>query len=182
MSTFDPNAEPQLGRPRNGTRTQQHTSTEAKREPQHEEPHTERRRRWTAETLQEDQFSIPMEQIPEGLTYEWKRWSANGEEYPFYIARMREQGWEPVPPSRHPDWVPPGYDKPHILKSGLVLMDRPAELTRQARDEAKRLSKRQLREAEQRLGMTPKDTMTRNFPGVEPRLEKQVMRPIAVEE
>lgn len=151
------------------------------REPLHETVHGEARRtRRRKSTVNEDMFYIPVEEIPEGLSYEWKRWSVHGEENPYYIAQMREQGWEPVPPKRHPNWLPPGIaeKQPHIIKNGQILMDRPMELTEEARREQRQLAKVQVREAEQRLGMTPNNTLTRQHQGVEPRVVKEYMRPI----
>lgn len=134
----------------------------------HVVPRTRRRKA----TVNEDQFSIPIDEIPEGSTYEWKRYSNVGQEDPFYIAQMREQGWEPVNPKRHPSWVPPGYVEPHIIKGGQILMERPVELTREAQRELRSLSKQQVIEAEQRLGMTQKGELSREAP----RLTKEVMR------
>jgi len=139
----------------------------------------------------DDIFYLPIDEIPDEfkrqmnngewiISYEWKRWSNLGQEDPFYIASMREQGWEPVPPSRHPNWVPPGYDRPHIIKSGLILMDRPIELTLEARREELQASRRQVRDAEARLGMTSRGEMTRNFPGIDNRVTKEYMRPVMV--
>lgn len=142
----------------------------------HDAPRIRTRRRKA--TVNDDPYYIPQEEIPEGLSYEWKRWSVVGEQDPFYIAQMREQGWEPVPPKRHPNWVPPGYNEPHIIKGGMILMDRPAELTEEARREIRQLSKQQVREAEQRLGMTQKGELDRQKPSV----VKEYMRPIVVEE
>ena len=153
---------------------------EAQHQSVHAEPRARSRRRKS--TVNEDQFYIPVEEIPEGLSYEWKRVSNVGLEDPFYIAQMREQGWEPVDPRRHPNWVPPGYKEPCIIKGGLMLMERPIELTREAQAENRQLAKKQVREAEQRLGMAPKDTLTRNYPGVEPKLTKEYMRPVPIEE
>ena len=153
------------------------------REPEHDTTHVKARRtRRHKSTVNEDMFYIPVDEIPEGSSYEWKRWSVNGMEDPFYIAQMREQGWEPVNPKSHPNWVPPGYSQPHIIKGGLILMERPIELTREARAEQRTLAKKQIREAEQRLGMTPKDTLTRQHEGVEPRVVKEYMRPVSIEE
>lgn len=153
------------------------------REPVHEEAHGEpRRTRRRKATVNEDQFYIPVEEIPEGLSYEWKRYSNVGQEDPFYLAQMREQGWEPVPPSRHPNWVPPNYKEPCIIKGGQILMDRPQSLTDEAKRELRALSKTQIREAEQRLGMTPKGELTREHPEVAPRISKEMMRPMRVEE
>ena len=143
----------------------------------HAPAHTEARRtRRRKATVAEDMFFIPMDEVPEGLSYEWKRWAVSGQQDPFYIAQMREQGWEPVNPKRHPNWVPPGYNEPHIIKGGMILMERPEELTKEAQAELRQLSRKQVKEAEQRLGMTPKGELTREHPGVEPRLTKEVMR------
>lgn len=147
---------------------------------EHEAPRVRTRRRKS--TVNEDVYFVPTEEIPEGLSYEWKRWSISGLEDPFYIASMREQGWEPVPPSRHPNWVPPNYKEPHIIKGGCILMDRPTELTLDARKELRQLSRQQVREAEQRLGMTPKNEMTRDFDGARPKVVKEMMRQVNVVE
>ena len=92
---------------------------------------------------------------------------------------LKQQGWEPVDPKKHPNWVPPGYSQPNIIKGGQILMERPMELTKQARAEENQLARRQIREAEQRLGLTPKDTMTRSVPGAEPKITKEVGRMVS---
>lgn len=164
-------------------RPAQHVVRTDVREPQHEEVHAEpRRTRRRKATVNDDLFYIPRDEIPEGSSYEWKRHSVMGEEQPFYIASMREQGWEPVNPKRHPTWVPPGYNQPHIIKGGQILMERPIELTEEARREQRFEAKKQTREAEQRLGMTPRDTLTRDHAGVQPRVVKEYVRPQVVED
>lgn len=157
-------------------RPPQHTATtDARPEPRADQRPAKRTRRRQS-GLNEDIFYIPTEEIPEGSSYEWKRFSNVGEEDPFYIARMRTMGWEPVDPKNHPNWVPPGYKEPHIIKGGQILMERPMELTIEAREESKALARRQVIEAEQRLGMTPKDTLTRRHPGAAPVVTKEVGR------
>jgi hypothetical protein len=146
----------------------------------HDAPRLRTRRRKS--TVNEDMFYVPVDEIPEGLSYEWKRWTVTGQHDPFYIASMREQGWEPVPPKRHPHWVPPGYNEPHIIKNGMILMDRPLELTEEARRELRQLSRRQIKEAEQRLGKTGDGEMTRDYDGVRPKVEKGYFRPMVVED
>lgn len=157
------------------------------REPAHEKPTRVRRRKLLQH---DDQFWLPIDEIPDThkakfdgslvVSYEWKRFSNMGQEDPFYLASMREQGWEPVPPSRHPNWLPPGYSAQHIIKGGLILMERPIELSLQAKQEEKQLSNRQVREAELRLGFTAKGELTRDHPGVRPRIEKEVLRPVPI--
>ncbi len=175
--------------PRESLRDPAHqpAATATQREPVHEKPARTRRRKLLTH---DDQFWLPIEEIPEShkaifdgsmvVSYEWKRWSNLGQEDPFYIAMCREQGWEPVPPSRHPNWVPPGYDKPHIIKGGLILMERPVELSIQAKAEEKQQAKQQVREAEARLGMTPRGELTRSFPGVEAKITKEYVRPVVI--
>jgi hypothetical protein len=144
----------------------------AQHETEHDAPRTRRHR---GQVFQ-DEFAIPIEEIPSHLTYEWKKFSVYGQEDPFYLARMREQGFEPVPPSRHPTWLPPGYNAPHIIKGGQILMDRPKELTEEAIRERNTAARQQIVEAEQKLGKTPKDTMTRDHEGARPKIVKEVGR------
>ena len=127
---------------------------------------------------------INFQNIPKDISLNWKLFTANGKEYPFYLQAMRKQGWEPVNPQEHPDWLmlPPGYKEDVVIVDGLILMERPIELTNQARAEERQLARRQIREAEQRLGVTPKDTMTRDHEAVKPKVIREMMRPIAIED
>jgi hypothetical protein len=152
---------------------------EAGNDPEHPPERVRQRRR--SALVFNDPFYVPMDEIPPGLSYEWKRVSNVGQEDPFYIAGMREQGWEPVLASRHPNWVPPGYDQPHIIKGGLMLMERPMELTKEARAENEMLAKKQIREAEQRLGLTGTGEATRALKEVAPRVVKEYMRAVPIE-
>jgi hypothetical protein len=145
-------------------------------EPQHDpvHDHIQRIRRRRGGAGQDNPFELPVEQIPEGSSYEWKRWSNVGAQDPFYIASMRDQGWEPVDPKRHPNWVPPGYNDPYILKGGMILMERPMELTQEANREARQAAQAQISFQEQRLGITPKDTLSRDL--VKPKIVKEIGR------
>jgi hypothetical protein len=176
MSDVKTDAPPEITR--NVRRPPIHSGEE--RDAVHEPVHTRRRRK--SNTISEDRFAFPLDQIPEGSSYEWKRFSVMGQEDPFYIAAMREQGWEPVDPKRHINLLPPGYTLPHIIRDGLILMERPSELTREARSEMEFNAKKQMREAEQRIGKTPDGTLTRDHPDVRPRITKEYMRPVAIEE
>jgi hypothetical protein len=163
-------------------RVKLHTAARSVRPAQHAPEHAKPRSRRKKSLISEDIFFLPVDEIPEGSSYEWKRWTVMGEQNPFYIAQMREQGWEPVDPKRHPNWVPPGYNEPYIIKGGQILMERPEELTKEARAEARTLAKRQVREAEQRLGMTPKGELTREHPGLKIGVQKEIGRMVAIEE
>ena len=173
------------GRPRNSDRTPAHVAAAPSiREPEHAPNHTRARTRQRHSDTNQDMFYIPVEEIPEGSSYEWKRFSVHGQQDPFYLAQMREQGWEPVDPKRHPNWLPPGYSEPSIIKHGMILMERPIELTREAQSETRAAATKQIIEAEQRLGLAPKDTMTRDHREVQPRVVKEIGRmiPAPIEE
>jgi hypothetical protein len=152
----------------------------ASREPARAAPRTRTRMRHA--TAQDDEFAIPKGEIPDGASYQWKRFTVMGQEDPFYLAAMRRQGWEPVDPKCHPNWVPEGYDKPYIIRGGQILMERPKELTEQAEREVIDLTRQDMLTAEQRLGLAPKDTMTRNFSGLKNQVQKEMMRPVQIEE
>lgn len=173
---------------RNADRTPEHAAAPAPdtRETEHVAEHNapRKRTRQRSSTVQINPFdAVNLDKIPSDISVEWKRFSNVGADDPFYLSRMEEQGWLPVDPRQHPDWVPlpPGYDKPHIIKDGLILMERPKELTEEARAENEVLANRQIREAEQRLGKTPKGEMTREEPGVKPKIVKEYGR-MTVEE
>lgn len=125
----------------------------------HVEPRT--RKRKGGQAL--DQFAVDPSMIPPGMTYEWKRVSTLGARDPSYEVLLAEQGWEPVPVERHPNFMPTGYRGP-IERGGLVLMERPVELTEEARAEAARDAFEVVRTKEEQLGLTPNGTLTRAHP------------------
>lgn len=200
MSEVLTSAARRRGRPPNAMRQSQHIQqhpSENERPPQHEEAHppaqgrarTRTRTRGNTGVTQQDHDSyIIHENIPPDVSLEWKLYTAVGSEmkneYPFYLEGMRKQGWEAVDPHTHPDWVrlPPDYPHHNVIVNGLILMERPMALTEEAREEAKFNANQQMRVAKQRLGLTPKDTMTRDFEGVRPKVVEERMRPIPIEE
>jgi hypothetical protein len=163
---------------------------QAERAPAHQPTHArERTRTRTSQGIQpalqqsHDGY-LNLQNIPPDVSIEWKLFTAEGKEYPAYLQGMRKQGWEPVNPHEHPDWVnvPPGYDKPTVIVDGLILMERPKRLTDEAREDDRIASQNRVREAEQRLGKTPKDTMTREHPDLKIGVTKEVGRMIPIEE
>lgn len=89
-----------------------------------------------------DEFYIDPNIIPDGWSYEWKNKTVLGAEDPAYAVGLARKGWEPVDASRHPEMMPAGSKDAHILRKGMILMERPAELT----DEAKRIENRRARD------------------------------------
>ena len=130
-------------------------------------------------TVNSDKFFIPQElkDAHPDVSFEWKRESVYGQSDPYYLAEQRNQGWEPVDADDMPGLTPPGHQGP-IIREGLVLMARPAELTKQARDEVLKQSRRQINDREKQLGIAPNGHAERTAPAI----DKQIMRPVPVEE
>lgn len=115
-----------------------------------------------------DRFHIDASSIPEGITYEWKRHTTYGQSDPTYDVDIREQGWEAVPADRHPELVPAGHRGP-IVRGGLMLMERPVELTREAQQEDRDRAAGLLQAKKEQLGMSPRGQFERGtHPGTQP--------------
>lgn len=119
-----------------------------------------------------DRFKIETHIIPEGWTYEWKRRTLFGKEDPAYQVELSRQGWEPVPLTRHPEMMPQGWENDTIERDGMILMERPSELTSEARDVELRRAKNQVRAKEQQLGSAPDGQFGRDHQQVRPSIKK----------
>lgn len=102
-----------------------------------------------------DKFFIPLEDIPDGWSYEWKAWTVLGAENPGKQVSDARAGWEPVPAYRHPSYMPAGYTGETIDRDGLRLMERPAEITNEAKDREKRKAREQVTQKEQQITGAP---------------------------
>ena len=122
--------------------------------------------------------------IPPDTSVEWKLFTAVGQEYPGYLQSMRKQGWEPANPQEHPEWfnLPPNYPHQSVIVEGLIAMERPMWMTQEARQEMREAATEQIAVAKQRLGMTPENTLTRDHDGARPRVQIEMMRPVAIED
>lgn len=98
-----------------------------------------------------DEFYVDPADIPEGWSYEWKRRTVLGAEDPAYQVALARAGWEPVPTSRHPSYMPMGGDYPFIERKGMILMERPLEITEDARNAELRKARMQVRQKEAQL-------------------------------
>lgn len=106
-----------------------------------------------------DPFRV--DNIPDGMSYEWKRVTVYGKGDPTYDVLMREQGWEPVASARHPELVADGHIGP-IIRDGLMLMERPVELTEEAMAEDRNAARAAVSVKKQQLGEAPAGTFERN--------------------
>lgn len=109
-----------------------------------------------------DEFAIDLDIIPDDWSYEWKAHSVMGAVDPSHQIQLRKKGWEPVPASRHPELMPTGYTGDTILRKGMILMERPMELTKEARDIANRNARLQVRAKEEQLSAAPPGQFERN--------------------
>jgi len=106
-----------------------------------------------------DKFDVPLNEIPAGWTYQWNAVTILGkgmEEIVVGDRQMYDNGWRPVPASRHDGrFAPHGYEGAIVLE-GQRLEERPAELTRQAKDEDTLRARSQVRDRTDALRMTQK--------------------------
>lgn len=113
----------------------------------------------------------------DGVSFEFKRHTVHGQEDPFYLGNMRQQGWEPVDATDVPEMVPEGMTGSVII-DGQMLMARPQELTDKARAEVAKLSSQQMADRARMLGIAPNG----QAPRLAPEIKNEIMRPIAAEE
>ena len=121
-----------------------------------------------------DQYSIDPYMVPEGWSYEWKRKTIYNQEDPSYQVRLADAGWTPVPATRdarHKAMMPTG-NYATIERDGMILMERPKELTDEAKARELRRARNQVRAQEQQLSTAPDGTMTREDSRVRPQVKK----------
>lgn len=104
----------------------------------------------------EDKFFVDPRVVPQGQSYEWKRESCYGQGDPDHLANLSDNHWNPVPAERHPGLV--------VKKDGMVLMQRPAYLTDEAKREDYELAIGQVNSAAKSLTEAPQGQFDRNHP------------------
>ena len=102
-----------------------------------------------------DDFWVDPAVIPEGWTYEWKTHTIYNAEDPTYTTALQRAGWTPVPASRHPEMMPRGAKDLTILRKGMMLMERPKEITEEIRQIELRRARAQVRVKEEQLSAAP---------------------------
>lgn len=112
-----------------------------------------------------DKFYIDPRIIPDGWSYEWKTLSVLGKENPSYQVALAHRGWEAVPRSRHPEMMPDNYRGETIEREGMILMERPLEITNEVKANDLRAARQQVRSKEEQLGGAPSGTFERDNKG-----------------
>ena len=111
-----------------------------------------------------DKFALPSDMLADlkerGMSVEWKRETTIGQQDPSYDIFMREQGWEPIMGERYPEFVMEGQKGP-IRRDGMILMERPIELTKEAQMEERNAAREAVSIKEQQLGVAGKGEFQR---------------------
>ena len=102
-----------------------------------------------------DEFFIDPRMIPDDWSYEWKRKETLGKADPAYEVSLRLKGWEAVPATRHPEMMPEHFDGGAIERKGMILMERPKEITDEVRQNELRKARNQVRQKEAQLNGAP---------------------------
>lgn len=119
-----------------------------------------------------DEFYIDPDTIPEGWSYEWKRKTVMGAEDPAYTVAVARRGWEAVPAYRHPEMMPKGMTAATIERKGMVLMERPKDITDEVRTNDQRAARRAIQAKEEQLFQAPNGQFDRDHPQIRPRVKK----------
>ena len=117
-----------------------------------------------------DDFYIDMREVPDGWTYEWKRRTIAGQEDPAYQVSLARMGWEPVPAERHPNMMPLNGRYATIERKGMMLMERPMELSQEARSIELRKARQQVANKKSQLGSAPDGQFGRDHASVKPKV------------
>ena len=117
----------------------------------------------------QDDFRTP--KAPDGWTYEWRRNTLFNQEDPAYMTSLLRTGWEAVPAKRHPEMMPIGAMK-SIERKGMILMERPAEVTRKFEEADRRRARLQMRAKEEQLGSAPQGQFGRDHAQAAPKINK----------
>lgn len=117
-----------------------------------------------------DKFYVDPKTIPDGMSYEWKRLSSLGQEDRRHQVNLARNRWVPVPAERHPEiggdpMNPDQHGRPnphadHIVIDGLILMERPIQITQKVQADDARLARGQVREQFERLKLVPDGTLS----------------------
>ena len=99
-----------------------------------------------------DEFFVPEELKDPHWDVQWVRHSCFNQEDVNNINRYKRHGWTEIPAKRpgYERYVPKGWKENFILKDGMLLMERPKEVSRLVQEKAKQEAAMRVRIAEQR--------------------------------
>lgn len=127
----------------------------------------------------QDPTYIPPHMIPDQMDYQWVAVSVLGQPDMQMRSNFEMQGWEAVPALRHDGMFMPKGHQGEINYGGLVLMERPIELTIEARceDQSRAREARAVEERNLLSGNIPGVTMDTQHPSARAvtRITKEVI-------
>lgn len=100
---------------------------------------------------EDDRLHISKELIPDGMDYQFVTDSVLGQPFPQRRARFERKGWTPVPAMRHDGMFMPKGHQGEINVDGLILMERPLELSIRARQRNNQRARDQVHAKEAQL-------------------------------
>ncbi len=127
-----------------------------------------------------NEFYIDPRIVPDGWSYEWKRFTVLGAQDPSYQVSVAMKGWEAVPAARHPELMPDTYKGVTIERKGMLLMERPAVITAEAVAREHRKAVGQVRQKEEQLNGAQQGQFARDNKGTPMVNIKRGFEPIAV--
>ena len=104
---------------------------------------------------------------PEGWTYEWKRKTLAGMEDVDHVNGLMENGWTSVPADRHVSSFNFKSRTGEIVRDGMMLMERPVELTQEARMEERMAARDQINAQNAQYRARLPGGMSGEHPGVQ---------------
>jgi hypothetical protein len=113
----------------------------------------------------DDPLYIDPRIVPPGMSWEWKREKVHGATDETYMYNLMENHWAPVDAEKAPHLVAKGHQGA-VRKGGLILMERPAYLTQEARQEDYELAMGEVHRKEASLLDAPPGTFVRDHPSV----------------
>lgn len=117
------------------------------------------------DTTDTDKYKFDRSIIPDGWDYEWKRNTIYNAEDPAYQVSLAKMGWEPVPVKRHPEFMPYGFKGENIERDGLILMERPAEITEKVQRRDYQIAANQVQQNIKQLNKADSGQFERNHKG-----------------
>lgn len=118
-----------------------------------------------------DEFAAPP--APPGWEYQWKRITVMNQEDPAYAVHIARKGWEPVPSSRHPSYMPMDSKGNTIDRKGQRLMQIPKEIADEFRKIERKKAADQVRQKEAQLNSAPDGQFER---GTDPRVRAKISK------
>ena len=99
-----------------------------------------------------DEFFVPEDLKDPHWDVQWVRHSCYNQEDVNNVNRFKRHGWTEIPANRpgYGRYVPKGWKENFILKDGMLLMERPKEVSRLMQERADQEVAKQMRIAEQR--------------------------------